>query len=144
MRHSPLLKEYLPIIESSQQRFARVCRNKTLTVKVPQYNWFSLTKSDMKNHYLVTVRNKFDTLQETSERHTPNDEYENFATTHIEAAAEWIQTKPSAKCRVLWETIAIREKWDNTKKLSLLNKRNPTNANVQKLKKELIHTKKNN
>ena len=30
---------------------------------------------------MVTVRNEFDSLQETSERHSPNDEYENFVTT---------------------------------------------------------------
>ena len=33
--------------------------------------------SDISNHYTVTTRNKFDTLLETYERHTPNNEYEN-------------------------------------------------------------------
>ena len=42
---------------------------------------------------MVTVRNS---LQEISETHTPNDEYENFITTHMEAAAECILTKPRA------------------------------------------------
>ena len=47
------------------------------------------------------VRNKFDTLQETSERHTLNHKYENFVTNRIEAAAaECTPTKPRAKCRV--------------------------------------------
>ena len=49
---------------------------------------------------MVTERNKFDTLQETSERHTPNDKYEHFVTNRIEAAAKTIPTKPRAKCRV--------------------------------------------
>ena len=40
---------------------------------------------------MIIVRNKFDTLQETSERQTLNDEYENLVTTHMEAAAECIQ-----------------------------------------------------
>ena len=35
---------------------------------------------------MITERNKFDALQETSERHTLNDEYKNFMITHIEAA----------------------------------------------------------
>ena len=32
----------------------------------------------MRNQYTVTVKNKFDTLQVTSERHNPNDKYEKF------------------------------------------------------------------
>ena len=55
------------------------------------------------------VQNKLDIFQETSEKHTLNDEYENF-NTHIEAAAKCILTKSRAKCRVLWDTIAVREK----------------------------------
>ena len=74
-------------------------------------------------------------------RKTLNDEFENFVTTHIEAAAECIPTKPTAKCWVLWEAVIITEKWDNIRIVSLLNKRNPTNANAQR---ELTHTKKNN
>ena len=92
-----------------------LCRNKRQTVKASQYDGSSPTNSDIRNHYMVTVRNKFDTLQETSEKHTPNDEYENFVTTHMEAAAECIPAKPRAKCRVLWEAIAIRKKQDNMK-----------------------------
>ena len=50
---------------------------------------------------MVTVRNKFDTLQEISERHIPNDEFENFVTTHMEAAVwKCILTKPRIKYRV--------------------------------------------
>ena len=85
---------------------------------------------------MLKVRNKFDTLQETSKRYTLNDKYENFVMANIEAAAGCIPTKPRPKCRVPWEAIAIREKQDNMKKASLLNKSNLTNANMQKLKKE--------
>ena len=38
---------------------------------------------------MLTLRNKFDALQEKSETHIPNDEYENFVNAHLEAAAEW-------------------------------------------------------
>ena len=41
---------------------------KTQTVEISQYDWSSLTNSDIKNHHRVTVRNK-----ETSKRHTLND-----------------------------------------------------------------------
>ena len=79
-------------------------------VKASQYDWSSLTNHDIRNQYMVTVRNKLDTLKETSERHYPNDEYENFVTAHTEEAAEYILTKPRTKCRIPWESIAIREK----------------------------------
>ena len=49
----------------------------------------------MSNKHTVTVRNKFDTLQEISETLTPNDEYENFVNANMEAAVECIPTKPS-------------------------------------------------
>ena len=58
---------------------------------------------------MVTVKNKFDILQEISERHTLIDEDENFVTANIEAAAKCIPMKPRAKCRVLWESMAVRE-----------------------------------
>ena len=78
--------------------------------QVTCYNWSSLTIQNISNKYTVTVRNKFDTLQETSERATPNDEYENFVTTHMEAAAECIATQPRPKCTVPWESLVIKKK----------------------------------
>ena len=42
---------------------------------------------------MLAVRNKFDTLHKISKRITPNDEYENFVTAQMEAAAERIPTK---------------------------------------------------
>ena len=55
-----------------------------------------LTNSDINNQYTVYVRNKFDTLQETSKTHTLNIEYENFVTAYIEVAEECISVKPNA------------------------------------------------
>ena len=77
---------------------------------------------------------------------TLNDEYENFVTTNVEVAAECIPTKPRAKYKVTWKSIAVRKKWECMKKASLFYKRNYRNTNVQKLKKtqrELEYTKKN-
>ena len=55
---------------------------------------------------MITVGNKFNSFQATFERHTPNDEYENFVTTHLEAAAaECIPTKLRVKFRVPWESL---------------------------------------
>ena len=69
-------------------------RNKKQTVETSQYNWSSLANCDIRNQYTLTVRNKFDTIQETSASHTLNDKYENFVTSHKEAAGECITTKP--------------------------------------------------
>ena len=38
-----------------------------------------------------------------------NGKYENFVTAHIEAAVECIPTKPKAKCKPPWKSIAVRE-----------------------------------
>ena len=54
-----------------------------------------LTSSDNRNHFTITVKIKFDALIETSEKVSPNKQYENIATTFIEAAAESIQSKPN-------------------------------------------------
>ena len=81
----------------------------------------------------MTVRNKFGNLQETSERDTPNNEYENFIAAHIEAEAECMPTKPIAKYRVPLESKAIREKQDSMIKVSLINKRNSKIPKCQKL-----------
>ena len=86
-------------------------RNKKQIVKTTYYNWSSLTNRDISNKYTVTVRNKFDALQEISETYTPNDKYKNFITAHPKAAAaECISTKPRAKCRVPWESLVVRKK----------------------------------
>ena len=49
----------------------------------------------------------------------------------MEAVAEFIPTK----LRVPREILAIKKKRDDVKTASVCNKRNPTNANAQKLKK---------
>ena len=63
---------------------------------------------------MVTIRYKYDTLQETSERHTLNDKHENFFTTFLEAAAECILTKP--KWNVEFPGSQKQKKWENMKK----------------------------
>ena len=57
----------------------------------------SVINRDIRNQYMVTVINKLDTFQEKFERHTPNEEYENFVTAHIEAAAKCIIIKSRDK-----------------------------------------------
>ena len=84
---------------------------------------------------MLVRRNKFNALQEKTETHTLNDEYENFINAHLEAAAEYILTKQWTKSRVPWETLAVKEKRADVKTASKCNRNNPTNTNALKLKK---------
>ena len=63
-------------------------KNPTRTTTTLHYNWTLLKYRDIRDRYAIALRNKFDALQENTETHTPNDEYENFVKYHIEAAAE--------------------------------------------------------
>ena len=91
---------------------------------------------DIRDKYALTLRNRFDALQEKTETHTPNDEYENFVNAHLEVAAEWIPTKQRAKPRVPWGTLAVWKKHVDVKTTSKCNRKNPTNTNGLKLKKK--------
>ena len=82
------------------------------------YDWSLLNNRDIRDKYTLTLRNKFDTLQEISEKPTPNDEYENVNNAHLEAAAECLPTKQGAKPRVPWETLAVRKKRADVKTAS--------------------------
>ena len=54
--------------------------------------WWSSSYAScyISGQYTINVRNKFDTIQEISERYTPNDKFENFVTIYIEAVAKCI------------------------------------------------------
>ena len=94
-----------------------------------------LNNKDIRDKYVIALRNKFDALQEKTETRTPNDEYENFVNAHLEAAAKYMPTKHRTKSRVPWDTLAVREKRAKVKTASKCNKKNPTNTIALKLKK---------
>ena len=135
MRHTPLLK--VSFDHGIVTAKVRLCLrwNATQTTKTAHYDWSQLNNRNINDKYTITLRNKFDALQEISETLTPNDEYENFVNAHMEAAAKSIPTKLRAKHRVPWETLVVKKKRNNVKTASLFKKRNLTNDNVQKLKK---------
>ena len=109
-------------------------RNAAWTTTTVLNEWSLFNNRDIRDKYTLTVRNKFDALQEISETPTPNDEYENFVTTHLETAVECIPTKQRAKPKAPRETLGVRKKRAVVKIASLRYKRNPTNINTQKLK----------
>ena len=94
-----------------------------------------LTTKTLETNMQLELRNRFETLQEKTEKVTPNDEYENFVEAHLEAASKWIPTKPRTKYRVSWETSEVREKRALVKTVSKSYRKNPTNTNARKLEK---------
>ena len=70
------------------------------------YDWALLNNKGIRDKHVVALRIKFDALQEKTDIHTPNDEYENFVNAHLEAAAKYIPTKLRTKSRVPWWTWA--------------------------------------
>ena len=110
-------------------------KNTTWTVTTKHYDWALLNNRDIRDKYVVELRNRSETLQEKTEKGTPNDEYENFVNAHLEVAAKYIPTKPRTKYRVPWETLAVREKRAHVKTASKSYQKNPTNTSAWKLKK---------
>ena len=85
----------------------------TRTIKASQYDLYSHTINDIRNHYTVNVKKKkqvWYSSEDTSERHIPNDDYENFVRAHLKTGTGYIPTKPRAKYRALWEAITV---WEN-------------------------------
>ena len=85
-------------------------KNATRTVTTRHLDWALRNNRDIRDKYALELRNRFETLQEKTEKVTPNDEYENFVEAHLEAASKCIPTKPRTKYRVPWETSEVREK----------------------------------
>ena len=110
-------------------------KNATRTVTTRCYDWALLNNRDIRDKYALELRNRFETLQEKTEKVTPNDEYENFVEAHLEVASKSIPTKPRTKYRVPWETSEVREKRALLKTASKSYRKNPTNTNARKLEK---------
>ena len=95
----------------------RIVKNTTKPTKTRHTNsdhqtlWLALLNNrDIRDEYVLELKNRFKTLQEKTEKGTPNDEYENFVNAHLEAAAKCIPAKPRTKYRVPWETLDVSEK----------------------------------
>ena len=109
-------------------------KNDTRTTPTKHYDWALLNNRDIRDKYTLAPRNKYDALQEQTETPTPNEEYENFVNSHLEAAAKFIPTKQRRKYRLPWETLPVREKRADVKAASKCNRKNPTNTNALNLK----------
>ena len=76
-------------------------KNATRTATTKHYDWVLLNNRDIRDKYVLELRNRFEILQEKTEKDTPNDEYENFVNAHPKTAEKCIPTKPRTKHRVL-------------------------------------------
>ena len=114
---------------------AKIRKNATWTATTKHYDWALLNNKDIRDKYVLELRNRFETLQEKTEIGTPNGEHENFVNAHLEVASKCIPTKPRTKYRVPSETLAVREKRAHVKTASKSSRKNSTNTNVIKLKK---------
>ena len=112
--------------------------NATRTATTIRSDCFFLNNKDIRDKYILALRNKFDALQEETEINTLNDEYENFVNAHLEAAAKYIPTKLRTKSGVPWETLAVREKRADVETAPNCNRKNPTNTNALKPKNAQI------
>ena len=108
-------------------------KNAKRTAITKHYVWALLNNRDIRDKYVLELRNRFETLQEKTEKSTPNDEYENFVNAHLKAAAKCIPTKLKTKYRVLGKLSGERKTC--TSETSSKNyRKNPTNTNALKLK----------
>ena len=57
-------------------------KNATRTTTTMHYDWALLNNRDIRDKYVIALRNKFDALEEKTETHTPNDKYEDFVNAH--------------------------------------------------------------
>ena len=64
-----------------------LCRNTTQTAKNTEYDWSSFNNRDISNKYTITQRDKLNDLLEIFETLIQNDDYENFISADMEAAA---------------------------------------------------------
>ena len=123
------------IVTAKVRLSLRQKKKATRTATTKHYDWALLNNRDIRDKYALELRNRFETLQEKTEKVTPNNEYENFVEAHLEAASKCIPTKPRTKYRVPWETSAVREKRALVKTASKNYRKNPTNTNARKLEK---------
>ena len=110
-------------------------KNATRSATTKLYEWALHNNRDIRIKYVLELRNRFEAPREKTKKGTPNDEYENIVNAHLEAAVDFIPTKPRTKYRVPWETLAVREKPADVKTASKCYRKNPTNTIALKLKK---------
>ena len=68
-------------------------KNAKRTATTKHYGWALLNNRDRRDKYVLELRNRFETLQEKTEKSTPNNEYENFVNAHLIGSSEMHSNK---------------------------------------------------
>ena len=67
------------------------------------YDWQHLSNNlDIRDKFTITLRNRFNQLQDEENDLNPNNTYINFMNAHKQAAEDCIPLKPKIKHRVLF------------------------------------------
>ena len=111
-----------PIVTAKIRLSLRKNAKRTATTK--HYDWALLNNRDVRDKYVLELRNRFETLQERTEKSTPNDEYENFVNAHLEAAAKCIPTKLKTKYSSMGNFSGERQTCTSENSLQELSKKN--------------------
>ena len=82
-------------------------KNAKRTATTKHYDWALLNNRDIRDKYVLELRNRFETLQEKTEKSTPNDEYENFVNAHLEAAKKKSSLYISVKYMIYKHILSI-------------------------------------
>ena len=62
-------------------------KNATRTAITKHYDWALLNNGDIRDKYVLELRNRFETLQEKKEKGNPNDKYENIVNVYLEVSS---------------------------------------------------------
>ena len=127
-------------IVSAKIRLSLRQNQKKSMTKTPAYDWSSLNDPQIADEFSITLKNRFDILQVTTNVGSADTSYENFITAHEYAAQKCVPKKPKTHKQVPWETGVIIEKRKTLKAASKRKRLCPTRnnvLNVVKAQKEL-------
>ena len=103
-------------------------KNATRTATTKHYDWALLNNRDIRDKYVLELRNRFETLQEKTEKWYPKWRIWEFRQRTPRGGSEVYSNKPWTKYWIPWETLAVREKRANVNIASKSYRKNPTNT----------------
>ena len=109
-------------------------KNATRTATTKHYDCALLNNRDIRDNYVLELRNRFETLQEKTEKVSKWRIWE-FRQRAPRGSSELYSNKSRTKYRVPWKALAVREKCADVKTACKSYRKNPTNTNALKLKK---------
>ena len=78
-------------------------KNATRTATTKHYDWALFNNRDIRYKYVVELRNRFEILQEKTEKGTPDDEYMNSINAYLEAQRSLFQQNLELNIESQWK-----------------------------------------